>query len=516
MNASGKPNQLFIVCEHFSALADPVLHPSCLEMPNFRRLAASGTSFAQACCNAPVCGPSRMTILSGLLPCHHGAYDNGSTLASHVPTYAHVLNAAGYETAICGRMHIHGLDPYKGFEQRIASEIINPMVEQLPDWPAKSCSPPPPLPRGPTAIPEASDAPLYGHDEYVTRTAIDFLRQRGTASRPFHLTVGYFAAHPGARPNPAYRRWHEYYLRHPDLPVAPFTESDYDRLPENARRLLQLGNRTREVFNPEHQRRELAIHFAGLSFLDDQLGQLLAALDDSGLADKTVLCFVADHGENMGRHGLWGKMNFYEEALRVPMVFAGPGIAAGRRIDAPVCLADILPTFAGFAGAEIDIPCDGISLHPLLMGRQSGLPDRPILSEYHGYLMLCGGYMLRKGPWKLIHYPSQQDELYDLENDPGEFCNLAELPRHAAIHQSLLTELLSHIPATALERRIADYNRQRAAVMQGITSSEKTCRRLLENIEQYRRELDEPWWDGGEYMKQWEAHLYRGGTASGS
>lgn len=502
------PNSIVIVCEQFSALNDPNLTASCLQMPNLKKLAERGTHFSNAYCGAPVCGPSRMSMLSGLSPCHNTVYDNGSTLPSHIPTYAHMLTASGFETALCGRMHIHGLDYHKGFERRLATEILNPIVTQRPDWPADG-GPIPSLEDGPTAFPDFSDKPIYKHDEHVTRQALDFLRNRTDTERPFHLTIGYLAAHSGGRPNPAYSKWFKYYLNHPDLPVITRSEDDYASLPENTKRLLALTRRTRKGFRGEYSRREIAIYFSALSFIDEQLGLILKELKMANLDEQTIICFTADHGENLGRHGLVGKMNFYEEAVRVPLYFAGPGIQQGKTIDTPVSLNDLCPTLAHLAGSTIEIPTDGISLLPMLKDGTSLPLDRPVFSEYHGYLCPCGGYMIRRGDWKLVHFPTQEDELYNLTNDPQELCNLATHPNCRDTYQSMRAELDAYFLPAELEANIHQYNLQRDAVATGTFSSPNTCERIIHDIEHFRDDWNEPWWDGGEYMQQFESDLYQ-------
>lgn len=496
---TGQPNILLVMVEQFSALADPRVADMPVETPALDRLAKQAVRFDRAYCNAPVCGPSRLSFLSGRYACNVEAYDNGSILPSHVPTFAHVLNDAGYRTAMCGRMHIHGLDQHRGFELRLCSEIINPLICTDADWPCDML-PTPPLPPAPDEPfePPYSDSPIYQHDEYVTQRACEFIGQ--AHDQPFCLVAGYFAAHTGfvAREQlePLYRK---YMAR--DLPLPTFTPDDYDRLPQHTRRLLHNQKADQRVYSDAYHQHEMAMYLARIEYVDMQLGRLLDALDAAGRADDTVVIFTADHGENMGRHGIWGKMNFYEEAQRIPLYVRQPGGEA-RVIDTPVSLVDLLPTLADLGGADVTFPIDGHSLAPLLAGKTQ--PSRTVFSEYHGYRAPGGLYMTLVNDFKYCHNVNEPDELYDLRTDPQEVDNRIDDPACAAAREACMTELRRIVDVDRMEARIAEHNRQRAAVARSIERSDFLAARTHEQIEAFRAALDEPWWDGGKYMAQYE------------
>ena len=330
-----RPNFLLVMAEHMSALSDPnTVDGFTVRMPALQRFADTSVRFHNAYCNSPVCGPARMSFLSGRYVCNHGAYDNGSALPPHVPTFAHLLTANGYHTVMCGRMHYHGLDPLKGFERRLVSEIHNPLLANSADMPGPF-EPIRPLAPAGTRTPASrwSDSPIFDHDAHVTRTACEFLRTHAAADdeRPFCMTVGYLVAHPSAAPMPALKPLYEEYIRQ-DLPIAPFTPADYDRLPEHIKRLHQLQGHDQSIFSTDVQRHQMAAYLARLTYLDVQLGQVLGALAQSGLADDTVVVFLSDHGDGMGRHGLWGKMFFYEEAEHIPYYIHAPGMRMRRTV----------------------------------------------------------------------------------------------------------------------------------------------------------------------------------------
>ena len=166
MASSERPNFVILMAEYFGANVCPGYGNTVVQAPNLTRLAQDSISFDRAYCASPVCGPSRFSFLTGNYVFNTGAYDNGSTIPSHVPTYAHLLTAGGYETAMCGRMHIHGLDTHHGFERRLSSEIIDPRLGTRADLPGK-LEPIRPLPPAKKTDPvfEAYDSPIHLHDD---------------------------------------------------------------------------------------------------------------------------------------------------------------------------------------------------------------------------------------------------------------------------------------------------------------------------------------------------------------
>ena len=156
--------------------------------------------------------------------------------------------------------------------------------------------------------------------------------------------------------------------------------------------------------------------------MDENVGKVLRALDDAGLAANTRVIYTSDHGDNVGARGLWGKSTFYEESSGVPMIVAGPGVPSGRVVDTPVSHVDCAPTILEAAGAKPAGPLDGVSLVGVAQGEQ---PGRPVLAEYHAIGSVSGGTMLRHGRWKYCHYVGLPPQLFDLEADPEELVDRA-------------------------------------------------------------------------------------------
>jgi arylsulfatase A-like enzyme len=178
-------------------------------------------------------------------------------------------------------------------------------------------------------------------------------------------------------------------------------------------------------------------YYALITHLDTQIGRILAALDASGQADNTWIFFTADHGLAVGHHGLFGKQNMYEHSLRVPFFVVGPGVAANRRLAAPIYLQDVMPTTLALAGATPPAHVFFQNLLPLLRGETTA-------SKYEA---IYGAYLERqraviRDGWKLILYPKTGVvRLYHLARDPDEMTDLADRPEHAADRRRLFAEL---------------------------------------------------------------------------
>ena len=507
---SSRPNLLLLMAEQFSALSDPNYVDFPTRTPTLDRLAAEGVRFENAYTNAPVCGPARMSFLTGRYVCNHEAYDNGSALPSHMPTFGHLLTANGYRTILCGRMHYHGLDPLKGFERHVIQEIHSPLLHNPGDFPGafEPIRPLAPAPADAAYEPAFSDSPVYRHDDCVTQAAREFLLGYPASEdrRPFCMTVGYLTAHPGGKPIPELRELYDFYLAQ-DLPTPRFTREQYDRLSEHLKRHHQFHNHTEEIFREAMHHHEMAWYLARVTYLDRQLGRVLDALDEAGLAGDTVVVFIADHGEGMGRHGLWGKMYFSEEPERVPLYVRGPGARAGAVVSERACTVDVLPTLAALAGCETPFPVDGESLAPLLDGSRPER-DRTIFAEYHGYLSPSDAYMVIKGDYKYCRYLLEPCELYNLAEDPAEERDLGDAPELAEVRADLEQEIRRRVDIEAVAERIREYNVQRQATADAMAASALMQKWNQDYIAWRRREENDPCWDGGAYAARWEHHLY--------
>lgn len=435
------PNILLIMTDQHSprqlgAYGDPLIRT-----PNLDRLADQGMRFDNTYCASPLCVPSRMSFMTGRLPSRTGMMLNQSILPSGTPTWAHHLAIAGYETSLIGRMHFEGPDQRHGFVNRPigetsarhpgASEQGGPRYTKLPQATAG---------QNRQVFEHAGCGPsFYQHqDRVVTDHACEYLHGHADADQPFAALVGYMLPHcPFVGPKDAF----EYYYDKVELP-------DPGEEPPCIRRMYK----DRNLMTPpatEHQLRvAIAAYYAMCEYIDEQIGRVLGAVDDAGLADNTVVIYCSDHGEMAGQHGLWAKKCFYEEAARVPMIARWPGVTPAGSTQPTICnLYDLAPTLCEI-GRHEPHDFDGQSLLPQLHGETD--TDRETLSEVvdtgNQRDIRHVGRMIRRGPWKLWQHTQPDGEtyppaLYHVDTDPHERTNLGEAPEHAATRDDLLAAL---------------------------------------------------------------------------
>jgi choline-sulfatase len=215
-----------------------------------------------------------------------------------------------------------------------------------------------------------------------------------------------------------------------------------------------------EPFDEPMVRRAVAAYMGLVSFLDDNVGRILRALEASGLAESTRVIYTTDHGDNLGTRGMWGKSTMYEESAGIPLIMAGADVIAGNVCDTPVSLVDGFPTFVHALGAKTDERDVGLPGHSLLDIAQGYVPGRTVLSEYHAAGAPTGSYMIRHGRYKYIHYVGMPPMLFDLEADPYERSDLGRNVNFAAVVRDCEARLRSVVdPEAADAQARADQQR---------------------------------------------------------
>jgi choline-sulfatase len=195
-------------------------------------------------------------------------------------------------------------------------------------------------------------------------------------------------------------------------------------------------------------------YLACTSFVDAQVGRLLDALDETGLADNTIIVLWSDHGWHLGEKGITGKNTLWDRSTRVPLIFAGPGVAPGERCDQPAELLDIHPTLIELCGLDPRTDLEGLSLKPQLIDARHPRV-RPAITSHNQ-----GNHGVRSQRWRYIQYADGSEELYDMEADPHEWYNLAAAPEHAAVlaeHRRWLPRVDAP-PAEGSAHRILTYD----------------------------------------------------------
>lgn len=441
-------------------------HP-VVKAPYLQRLADEGVVFEDAYCNSPLCAPSRASMMTGQLPSRIGAYDNASAFPDDTPTFAHYLRTMGYRTCLSGKMHFVGADQLHGFEERLTTDIYPADFGWVPDWenPEKRFS----WYQNMLSIVQAGvcvTSNQLDYDEEAGFRAVRHLHDmaRDEDERPFCMVASFTHPHDPFAITREY--WDRYDHREIDMPeVGPLPVEELDPHSRRLRHVcgLDLYQQTEErVRNARHA------YYGMISYIDDKVGELVQALEDTGRAEDTIVLFTADHGELLGERGLWYKMSFLDRSARVPLIVHAPGRFPAGRVASPVSLVDLLPTFVELAEGEaaprfVDEP-DGQSLLPLLDGEEDGRGERPVLGELLGEGAIAPHLMIRRGRYKYIHGPPDPDQLFDLSRDPGELRNLADDPAHAEVREAFEREVPRHWDVDAVHQHVLASQRRRRTV----------------------------------------------------
>ncbi len=419
-----KPNILFIMADQLAAQFLPAYGHKLVKTPNLDRLAKSGVVFENAYSSSPLCAPARATIMNGLLPSRTGVYDNAAEFPSAIPTWAHYLRTQGYKTCLSGKMHFVGPDQLHGLEERLTTDIYPADFGWTPDWRLKQ-------ERidwwyhNMTSVLQPGIAEITNQLEYDDEVAFLAARKiydyaRYEPGKPFCLMASFTHPHDPYAARAKY--WNLYRDEDIDLPRAPAMERD--KLDAHSQRLYDVSAMQDYTVTEADIRAARHGYYANISYIDDLAGQLLAALEATGQLDNTIVVFTSDHGDFLGERGLWYKMSYLEPSAHIPMIVSAPKHFSPRRVKEPVSLTDILPTLVDIAGGKLARAVDGRSLYPLLTGATEN-SNATAWGEYLAEGTVAPMYMLRRGPWKYIHCPTDPDQLFNLVDDPDELNNLA-------------------------------------------------------------------------------------------
>ncbi|WP_018150207.1 choline-sulfatase [Leeia oryzae] len=455
-----QPNILILMADQLTPGALAAYGNRVCKTPNIDRLAAQGVVFESAYTNSPLCAPSRYVFMSGKLPSRIGGYDNASELPSEVLTFGHYLRHAGYQTILSGKMHFCGADQMHGFEERLTTDIYPADFGWTPDW-----SQPEVRPSWYHNMSSVTDAGVcvrtnqLDFDEEVVFAAkqklYDLARQGD--DRPFCMVVSMTHPHdPYAIPQEYWDRYN-----HADIDMPKVSAADVAADPHSLR-LRHVSDMDSTPITDEQIRNARHAYYGAVSFVDDQIGEILTALEKTGQADNTIIMLLADHGDMLGERGLWYKMNFFEGATRVPLIVSAPAKFTPGRIKASVSLADVLPTLVDMShdGQSPAYPeeIDGRSLWPHLTGAPG---HDEVIGEYMGEGTIAPLLMIRRGQWKFVFSPTDPDMLFDLDKDPLEKTNLAKDPAFADTVQAFRAEIDRRWQLSALTQSVLASQKRR-------------------------------------------------------
>lgn len=430
-------------------------HPQA-QTPHMDRLAERGMLFANAHCQTPLCGSSRTSLMTGLRPGTTGVYGlrpwfRDVPNLQNVESMPQTFRKAGYRTALAGKIY-HGFPPGKDREKEFdvygpranfgpfpeQKFVETPQPHKLVDWGVF-----------PETDEEQGDWPVasWGVEQLLAERDND-------DERPFFLAIGFGRPHV---PCYASQKWFDLYPEE-TLQLPPVLEGDREDTPRASWHLhWQLPEPRLDFLQEADQWTNLVrSYLASISFVDSQVGRLLDALEASGEADNTVVVLWSDHGFHLGEKRITGKNTLWERSTRVPLIFAGPGIAQGK-VTTPAELLDVYPTLVDVAGLTGPDGLEGHSLAPQLADPNAPR-HAPAITTHN-----AGNNTVRTTNWRYIRYRDGTEELYHMAEDPNEWHNLAADPRYAAKKADLKRWIPAYNapPAPQSAARILEYQDDR-------------------------------------------------------
>lgn len=464
--AADRPNILFIMADDLNTALSGYGHAQC-KTPNLDRLAESGVSFTRAYCQFPICGPSRASIMTGQYPERNGVLGNGGNVEADRITLPRHFRNHGYWTGRVSKIYHMGvpggiMGGLAGNDHATSWDYCHNVraMESLTPGKAEDLTGPDSTPLYPElrkkweeqipgtkklmipgnhqgsdyVVVETGDKSALLADGMAANKAIDMLRRLAKQPGPFFLAVGFIRPHaPFVAPECDFSPYDYRKMLIPDVP-----QDDQLDFPAQAK--------GKDIKADETGRKKIRRGYYGsISYMDRQVGRLLDALDQLELDDNTIVVFVSDHGYLLGEHRLWRKNQLWEEAMRVPMIISIPGHSVrGVQCDHVVELVDIYPTLQELIGLPSDPGAQGMSLARLLEDPEYQLSRRD------AFIQTPKGYCLRNEKWAYMWYPADKKDpdgfmLYDMENDPMQYHNLAHNPEFNGMRKRLHERLIERI-----------------------------------------------------------------------
>ncbi len=444
MGIARQPNIVIFAVDDMCDWIGPMGYDQAVT-PNMDRLAGMGVTFQNAHTAGSFCAPSRSAIFTGRFATTTGCYNNELYFVDHpdIKPLQVRLKEGGYTTHGAGKLFHHpgGYVDLRGWDEF----FVRDESQKKEAWALNSWDVDDPI------LPDPYPASIYNHDQKPvnrfflewgrvlneneekmadtirTNWACDLISKKHET--PFLVAVGLYAPHfPNYAPEKYFDLYDPETIEHP-----PYLESDLDDLPPAVKKAKT--NRSKI-----HKRLESldaiedAIHgyLACISYADAMLGRVLDAIEAGPNADNTVIVLWSDHGYHHGEKFDWGKHTLWERTSNVPFMWAGPGVAEGKSIDATVSLIDIFPTLMDMASLAKDPGLEGQSLAAMLRN-PSKAKDRDVMLPG----LKPNEYAIMNQHWRYIHYADDTEELYDVRQDPNEWYNLAGNPEMAGVKKRL-------------------------------------------------------------------------------
>ncbi|HEX6179779.1 MAG TPA: sulfatase [Chitinophagaceae bacterium] len=452
--ANQKYNVLFIAVDDLNDWVGPLNGYKGVKTPNIDRLAKQGMIFTRAYCSAPICNPSRASILTGVRPSTSGVYQNQHpwrpVLRDAVTLSQHFM-ANGYDAYGAGKIFHETYQDSASWRQ-FAKKTHSPQPGKVPvngfgnfDWGSLT-----------VAEEEMEDYTIVQH-------GIDYLQQ--SHQTPFFLAIGIHKPHlPWYVPK-------KYFDLYPleSIVLPKVIANDLEDIPPAGRKIAHSafgGNKPDHQFILENDQWKKAIqgYLASISFADAQIGRLLDALDRSVYKKNTIIVFFGDHGWNLGEKEHWRKFSLWEESTRVPFFIVAPGIVKPNSVcERTVNLMDIYPTLINLCKLTPKPGLDAVDITPLLKN-PTLVWDHPSITTYGR-----NNHSVRTERWHYIRYNDNSEELYDHNADPNEWKNLAADPRYL----DTIAKLAVWLPKVNAEPAVDSVGLRRRAQMQRDSTQQK-------------------------------------------
>ena len=451
-----KPNNLLIIMsdEHnrrvLGCHGDPLVRT-----PHLDALAARGTRFSDAYTNCPICVPARASFATGRYVHQIRYWDNGHPYDGRVPGWGHRLMGDGHRVTSIGKLHYRDSDDPNGFDEELLPMHV---LNGIGDTVGLVRRPPPPRPNARLLAEEAGrgESTYTEYDRAITAETCRWLAEEAPthADKPWVLFVSLVCPHFPLR---APEEFFDMYS--PDAMPWPI-QREVEARPKHPVLEALRGIQNYDDFfrDDDHRRTAIAAYYGMVSFLDDNIGKVLKALETNSFGDTTRVIYTSDHGDNLGARTNWGKALMYEESAGVPLIMAGPDIPAGQTVSAPATLVDIYPTAIAAVGGELTPEeRDALPGHSLFDVAAGTAPERTPLVEYHAAASITGYFMIRVGKWKYVHYTGYAPQLFDLESDPFEATDLGTDPAYADVVEECERRLRAVVdPEAATAQAFAD------------------------------------------------------------
>ena len=427
-------NVLFVISDDLSAEALGCYGNRECKTPAIDGLAARGLKLTRAYCQYPVCGPSRAALMSGMYPQSIGVMGNGQS-----SRFARRLGKRASMSQLFKQNDYYAARVSKIYHMRVPGDITNGVhgPDHAPSWTERfSFRAPEWMTEGP-AEHYSNERLKFDRDKHynlgfggafyavkaktgakqadvlAADKAIELLGKK--RDKPFFLALGFVRPHvPLVAPAHYYD---DYPPAKTKLPAQ--VEDDWDDIPKLG---ISKNSKRSGLDSADKKRKTLAAYYASVAFMDAQLGRVLAALDEHGLRDKTIVVFTSDHGYHLGEHEFWQKMSLHEESARIPLIVSVPGKKAAVSASLAQQI-DIYPTLAELCGLEIPEHVQGKSLAKLVDEPEARVHDAV-------YCFKRTGSLIRSERHALLQWRDGSSELYDMDEDPKQFSNLANSEKH--------------------------------------------------------------------------------------